>query len=127
MPKPLRAADLQQLLFFFGFLSLMGLTVFLILRKFVWDLADEVYDCGDHLLVRRRGKEEIVTLSNVMNVNAVTYMNPPRITLRLVQPGKFGSEISFSPVGQAMLNPFAKNPVAEDLIVRVDRARREGR
>jgi len=79
--------------------------------------------CGDFLLVKNRGEEDRVTLSNVMNVSASTNMNPPQITLRLVKPGKFGTEIAFSPTAGFALNPFAKNQVAEDLIVRVDRAR----
>ena len=59
-----------------------------------------------------------------MNVSASTMVNPPRVTLRLVQPGKFGSEVVFSPKTGFTLNPFAKSEVAEDLIERVDRARR---
>jgi hypothetical protein len=96
---------------------------FFLMKKLVWDLVDEVYDCGDFLLIRNRGEEDKVSLSNVMNVNASTHMNPPRITLRLVSPGKFGTEIPFSPLTGFTLNPFAKNKVAEDLIVRVDQAR----
>ena len=57
-----------------------------------------------------------------MNVSSTTFSNPPRITLRLVKQGKFGKEIAFQPAGFS-LNPFAKNPIAEDLIVRVDDAR----
>ena len=102
------------------FMAVIG---FFVMKKLVWDLADEVYDCGDFLLVRNRGEEDRVPLSNVMNVNASTYVNPPRITLRLVTPGRFGNEIAFSPIAGVRLNPFAKNKIAEDLIVRVDRAR----
>ncbi len=94
-----------------------------IMKKMVWTLADEVYDCGDFLLVRNRGEEENVALSNIMNVSATTFINPPRITLRLVTPGKFGQEIAFSPIRPFTLNPAAKDPVSEDLIVRVDQAR----
>src|SRR6185436_11382696 len=90
-----------------------------VMRKLVWDLADEVFDGGDALLVRNRGEEELIPLANIMNVSVSTYINPPRIALRLVTPGKFGSEIAFSPVTGFRLNPFARNPVAEDLIVRV--------
>jgi hypothetical protein len=74
-------------------------------------------------LIKNRREEDMIALSNIMNVNVTTYMNPPRITLRLVKPSKFGSEISFSPITGFKLNPFAKNEVAEDLIVRVDQAR----
>lgn len=87
------------------------------------DLADEVYDCGDSLLIRNRSKEDTIALSNIMNVSASTYMNPPRVTLRLVTPSKFGSEVAFSPIVGFTLNPFAKNRVTENLIVRVDQAR----
>lgn len=103
--------------------AVMAVFGYFLMRKLVWDLVDEVYDCGDYLLVKNRGKAESVALSNIMNVNASTAMNPPRITLRLVKSGTFGEEIAFSPTAPFTLNPFAKNQVAEDLIVRVDQAR----
>jgi hypothetical protein len=103
--------------------AVMALFGFFLMKNLVWDLVDEVYDCGDFLLIRNRGEEERVLLSNIMNVSSSIAMNPPRITLRLVTPGKFGGEITFSPVVSFTLNPFVKSQVAEDLIVRVDRAR----
>ena len=96
---------------------------FVVMRKLVWDLADEVLDGGDYLVVKKGRIEERVPLSNIMNVSATTMVNPPRIELRLVDPGRLGDRIAFSPVKNATLNPFARNAVAEDLIVRVDRAR----
>ena len=134
-------------LFWFGFLTLMciaillsggrqrppvqiifvpvGLAIFgfFLMKKLIWDLADAVYDDGDFLLVRKGPEKERIALSDIMNVSASMMTNPPRITLRLVTPGKFGEEISFSPISGFRLNPFAKNPIAEDLIVRVYRAR----
>jgi hypothetical protein len=101
----------------------MAVGGFYLMRKLVWDLADEVYDCGDSLLIRNGGEEDLVPLSSIMNVSVSTYVNPPRITLRLVRSGKFGDEIAFSPVKPFTLNPFAKNEVAEDLILRVHQAR----
>lgn len=103
-----------------GFMAVFG---FFLMKKLVWDLVDEVHDCGDSLLVRKGNEEERIALSNIMNVSASTNMNPPRITLRLVRPGRFGADVSFSPPSRISFNPFAKNPVAEDLIVRVDKAR----
>jgi hypothetical protein len=50
-------------------------------------------------------------------------MNPPRTTLRLVKSGKFGDEITFTPVAGFSLNPFAKNQVTEGLIERVYKPR----
>jgi hypothetical protein len=97
---------------------------FIIMKKLVWDLADEVYDCEDFLLIKKNDIEEKIELSNIMNVS-VTNTNPKRITLRLVQPGQLGSEITFSPEIPFFTSiiPFAKNHIAEDLIVRVDQAR----
>jgi len=98
---------------------------FILMRKLVFDLADEVYDGGQFLLVKKKGTEQRISLSNIKNVNASTMINPPRITLSLVTPGEFGPEVSFCPVSSISLNPFRKNEVAENLIDRVDRARRE--
>ena len=112
-------------IFVAGPMVMMAFGYFLF-KKLVWDLADEVYDCGESLLVRNRGKEERVDLSNVMNVNVSSLTNPPRITLRLDKPSRlFGSEIAFSPEAPISINPFAKNKVGDDLIVRVDQARRK--
>ena len=95
-------------------------------KKLTWALADEVLDGGDFLLVRKGGDEERVPLSTVMHVDAPSYLRPQRITLRLVKPGKFGSELSFALPSRFSFSPFSKHPIAEDLIVRVDRARRRG-
>jgi hypothetical protein len=108
---------IQPLLMF-----VFGLVMF---KALVWDLVDEVYDCGDSLLIRNRGREYIVPLSEIMNVSSSTFMKPPRITLRLASPGDLGADVTFMPPRKFSFNPFAKSEVAEDLIERVDRARRE--
>jgi hypothetical protein len=100
---------------------------FVVFRHLIWDLADEVYDGGDYLLVKARGKEERIPLSNIMNVSATTMVNPPRVTLRLVKPGAFGKEVAFAPMKPFTLNAFARNAIAEDLIERVDKARLQRR
>ena len=99
---------------------------YVLMKKLVWDLVDEVYDGGDFLVVRNRGKEYQVSLVDIVNVNSSMAVNPPRLTLKLrgvSAAGDLGSEFSFSPPKSFTLNPFAKNEVAEDLIVRVDKAR----
>ncbi|MGZ5651874.1 MAG: hypothetical protein ACXWG8_16235 [Usitatibacter sp.] len=103
-------------------LLMMAVGVF-VMKKFIYDLADEVFDCGDALLVRKAGKEERIALSNIINVGMSVATNPPRLTLRLDKPGRFGNEVVFSPETPMRLDPFAKNRIAEDLMVRVDRAR----
>jgi hypothetical protein len=104
----------------------MAVFGYFIMKKFVWDLVDEVVDGGDFLVIRNRGRKYQVPLTDIMNVSSTMAVNPPRITLRLdgaSAAGPLGSEVSFSPEKPFTLNPFAKNAVAEDLIVRVDRAR----
>jgi len=99
----------------------LGFTLF---RKLIWDLVDEVEDHGDWLRVRRGSVEERVNLVDVMNVSMNQFSNPRRLSLRLRKPGAFGDEIVFIPQTQGLrLNPFARNPIAERLIQRVDRLR----
>ena len=102
---------------------LIVIVLAVIYPKLISDLADEVYDGGDYLLVKRGRIEDRIALSDIMNVNSSVMVNPPRVTLRLARPGKFGDEVVFSPVRPMTLNPFARNAVAEDLIVRADAAR----
>jgi hypothetical protein len=98
---------------------------FVLLKKRVWDLVDEVHDGGDFLLVRNGGVEDRVPLSNIVGLSASRASNPPRVTLRLASRGRFGSEIAFSPADRASWNPFARSAIAEDLRVRVDRCREQ--
>ena len=100
---------------------------FFLFRKLIWVLADEVRDGGDFLVVRRHSEEITVYLADIMNVSASTNINPPQVTLRLAAPSKFGSELVFTPAKKGFsLNPFKKNEIVEDLMVRVDKARRTG-
>jgi hypothetical protein len=105
-----------------GFMAVVGFLMTIAGR----DCVDEVFDCGDHLLVRKSGVEDTVPLGNIVNVN---FSKDPenmttRITLRLATPGKFGTEITFAPPPKMYFRSPPKNEIAEDLITRVDRARR---
>jgi len=64
---------------------LVGVLGYALFRKLLFDLADEVYDCGDSLLVREGGLEDVIPLSNVMNVSATTLINPPRVADLIVR------------------------------------------
>jgi hypothetical protein len=105
------------------FAAVMFAVGILITKQLVWDLADSVYDHGSYLVVRRYGKEATIPLSNVMNVSSNTFTNPPRVTLRLIEPCELGANVSFSPKVPFLFIPFAKNAVAEGLIERTFRAR----
>jgi hypothetical protein len=99
----------------------MGIFGFFLLRKLVWDLADEVYDCGDYLLAKKSGVQERIELSKVINVSWSTMSSPERITLTLREPSTLGREITFIP--PVRLNPFSRSPIVDDLIQRIDAQR----
>jgi hypothetical protein len=102
----------------------VAIVIYVVLRKLVFDLADEVWDEGDALRVRFGHDEERIPLADIINVSYAGVTNPPRITLTLRSPGRFGREVTFSPQ-QSFLSPlFRPNPLVSDLIARVDAARR---
>src|ERR1700722_10292944 len=73
--------------------------VYLIMRrsmkKKISEISDEVWDEENSLLVKNKGMEEHVLLSDIVNVNYLANQWPPRITLLLRSAGIFGKEISF--------------------------------
>jgi hypothetical protein len=88
-------------------------------------LLDEVNDCGDYLLVKKRGEDDAVPLSNIINVNFSTARDGAqgRITLALATPGKFGIEITFAPPPHIYIGFPRRNEIAEDLRARAAQAR----
>jgi len=111
----------------FIFLVLVPIAIFsyFVFKHFIFDLVDEAWDAGDYLVFKNKGLEETVRLDNIMNVSSTTFTNPPRVTLTLRTPSRFGKEITFSP--PASMNPFnafKKSPVVDELIQRVDDARK---
>ena len=102
------------------FMAIFG---YVIMKKLVFDLADEVWDTGDALLVKNKNAEELIPLTNIINVSYSVMVNPPRVTLTLRQPCRFGKEVSFLPPVRFM--PFSKSPIIADLIERIDAKRRQ--
>jgi hypothetical protein len=106
-----------------AFMAVLGTFIF---RVFVWDLADEVNDHGTFLEVRRGRVVDKIEFQNIMNVSAAEYVNPPRVTLRLVKAGAFGTHVSFSPKVPFSFRPLANSAVVEDLAERAYAARGRG-
>jgi hypothetical protein len=94
---------------------------YFIMKKLVFDLADEVYDEGESLLIRNKGKEVRVNLKDIKNVSYTPMMNPPRVTLSIRYSTELGDELSFSP--PASWIPFRRNKDIAELIDRIDKAR----
>lgn len=102
----------------------IGVVGYLMMKKLLFDLADEVLDAGNWLIVREGGREDRIALRDIMNVSYTPVMNPPRVTLLLRRPSLFGDQVAF--VAPMRWLPFAASPVIEALIRRVDQARRVG-
>lgn len=101
---------------------------FFTFRRLIFDLMDEVWLDGDWLVISNRGDKCRVALADVMNVNATTATNPRRITVMMRTATRFGSSISFMPASpRSFLSAFKPDPVALDLIRRVDAARQAAR
>lgn len=95
-----------------------------VMSAWVFDLADHVYDAGDHLIVQRGKREVRISFAEIVSVSETYLMNPPRITLRLRDSGVFGREVVFSPRFPMPWSPFRNGPIAKDLIERVKAAQR---
>lgn len=95
----------------------------LIARVSLWDLMDEVYVQGDALVVRNGGEEETVSLANIMNISMTNVTTPPRVTIWLVTPCRFGQQVVFIPVGGIRWVPPTHLSVIDDLKARVDQTR----
>ena len=94
---------------------------YVIMKKLVFYLIDEVYDEGETLLFREKGKEVRVSLADIKNVSYSWRMSPPRVTLSICYMTELGDELTFSPT--ASFIPFRKNKDIEELIDRIDNAR----
>jgi hypothetical protein len=104
---------------------LMAIVGYFIMKKLTFDLVDEVLDAGDALVIRNRGTEERVPLADIINVNYTQATSPPRVTLSLRNPGQFGDQVTFcAPLRLSPFAVFSPSPVIDDLINRIDAARR---
>ncbi len=100
---------------------LMAVVGFVVMRMFIFDLVDEVWDDGTALIVKNGGQEQRIALSDIKNVNYSPFVSPPRTTLLLRHPAVFGSQVTFcAPV---RFLPLTRSPAIDDLIERVDAAR----
>ena len=114
-------ADYGSILVTTGFLSFMGLLGFIMFKKMVWDLADEVYDNVDSLIFRKGRVEQIVELKDIINIDYAHLNSPERVVIHTRKKGEIGNELAFSlPM---RFNLFKKSPYVRELIERVDKSK----
>ena len=103
----------------------MAVIGYMLFRRMLFDLVDEVWDDGDALVVKNAGVEERVPLRNIINIGYSLLTNPERVTLTLRDAGALGEEITFMPLARPFsFRWLSRNPVIDELIGRVDQARR---
>ena len=100
---------------------LMAVFVAAMFKAFVWDLVDEVYDCGDTLIFRNGGLEQRVQLSDVTNLE-YSPNSPPSATVWTKSEGPLGSVITFRL--PASFNPFSTPSLVTELQERIYQANR---
>jgi hypothetical protein len=101
----------------------MAIGGYAIMKWVVFNLVDEVWDCGDSILIKNKEREYQFPVSEFISVGYTGYMNPPRITLSLRETSEdLGTEIAFIPPFR--LFPYSMPPLARDLMLRIDEARR---
>jgi len=99
-------------------LPLLG--VHFLIRSEISNFADEVFDCGDSLVVRKGAIEDRIPLRDIGSVRASLFRRPERITLQLSRRHKFGCEVAFIPAARWHL--YGRHPLARELNVRINRA-----
>ena len=99
-------------------MALIGAAI-VIQRAVTRNLADEIMDGGEYLLVRADGIEEKVMIQDVMTVHRGFGHNPERVILRLRRPSRLGDTIAFIPRGQRWF-PFVEHPLVLELRTRAE-------
>jgi hypothetical protein len=106
----------------------MAVFGYVLFRKMIFDLVDEVWDDDNALIVKNAGAEDRVPLGNIINIGYSSFTSPERVTLTLRDAGSLGKEVTFVPeVHSLWLRGFSRNPIIGELIERVDQARRQSR
>lgn len=100
----------------------MIITGLLVMKKYFFSLADVVWDDGTALIVKHKGDQIRIRILDMVNAHYDSATIPPRITIRLAKPVRFGSQFAFMPPGK--LFSSANNPAVDELIRKIQAGRR---
>ncbi len=103
------------------FAMAMAIFGYFLMKKLIFDLVDEVWDTGDELIIKNKGREDRIPLSAIVNVSYSAFTNPSRVTLTLRDAGVLGKEVSFCAPTRFL--PFSKSAIIDELIERIDKKR----
>jgi len=102
-------------------LAVAAIILFVVFKKRMWSLADEVLDGGTYFIVRSGARNVTINLENITNVEAEGGFGATTVRFRLAIPCELGDVVSFLAKSTSR-NPFAVNTIVEDLMSRVNRA-----
>ena len=112
----------------FGFVPIAAFIFFVIFTwvsiSFSLSLADEVYDDGNKLLIKRPQEDQELLLRDIEFLEDNAFSRPPHIKIKLLYGGKFGSVVRFVPINST--SPFKfYSEIARDLSKRIEDAKYE--
>ncbi len=93
-------------------LALLG---FAYMRRFTFSLADQVFDDGDALVIRSKGRELRILLANVTGVKYSFIADPPRITVSFTTAAVPEARVEFMPCVAPAMFLFRQHPLAAEL------------
>jgi hypothetical protein len=88
---------------------------YLLWRRMLAPLLDEVWLDGTDFIVRNGQWEERIPIHEVSQVEALFFFNPERIVLTLREPCPFGEKVVFLPPIRVFRTPFSPHPLAAEL------------
>ncbi len=101
----------------------MAAIIFVYFKYVIGAMADEVFDCGDTLLVKRGKVECQVRIAAIKSLADKTHGKEYRIVLKLRRPCLLGSKVAFAPTLTGP-NFFKAHPIATDLRSRIEESRK---
>ncbi|RBW67188.1 hypothetical protein DS893_00310 [Vibrionales bacterium C3R12] len=109
----------------FVLLLFVGVVIFtfVFFRKTVWDLVDEVFDCGDCLIYRLDGIETKVMLDEITHIACAHAHSPERAKVfACTREGKTFHFV-FCLKARIILSRRDQNPVILELVERIDQVK----
>ncbi|MDN3680314.1 hypothetical protein QWZ04_08245 [Vibrio tapetis subsp. quintayensis] len=108
-----------------GLLVLIGFSIYTLLsfKRMFWDLADEVLDCGDSLIIRQSGTKTKIMLSDITRVEYHDGYSPERVKVFVNASNGNKSKFVFCLKGKWQFSLRDKNPLVLEPINRIEQSK----
>jgi hypothetical protein len=112
--------------------ALLAIFLFVSIVFVAGSLADEVFDCGDELLVRKGNTKERIKLASIVKVeegyvrpNTLRFFHFSTVIVTMDRDSAFGRSFSFVAPRYGLGGGYGRVGVVNHLRLRADRARKE--